>query len=582
MKTGISRWRDPLFLLALVIVGATWQLATAAIDGTGTVTGRVSAARPFRAAQVYLRNIDKRTLYMVYTAEGRYEAPNLIPGSYEVSVKKNGFTTDVRKLQVSVGSNLTADFLLLEGPNSPAQLTVFNGPAGARSGPVQVAYDDLYPAGPGKAVVERTCVSCHGVNFLPRRQWTQESATAAMNLMTGTGVSTGRGVGTITPEMMGPQDRQLALSYIVANFGRDKPPRSLKTEEYPLDEQVLGRAMYIEYYAPLDPPRVTPRLQEPRIGIDGNVWYTDLGAPNHIGMVDPRTAEFKVYPLPGQSTSQTCGLGGECPLPHGLTVDMQGNVFWAEVNGFHLGRLDPKTGQMTRYDMNIDGKSKGSMGHTPNLDSKGDVWFSVIIGNKIGKWDRAAQKIVALYEPPTRNSMPYGTFIDKNDKIWFFEYAGCRIGRFDPFTEAFTEWPALTQPCQIRRGSMDSKGTVWFGIWSAGKLGKLDPETGRVAEYKLPLDHGQPYNAWPDHEDNIWMGDDGQGGSLVKFDPKTETFTYYPAPQSGDMPNLAISRDGSIWYTPRSAANAAVGVLHPDKTQMTTLAAVRRDPSRDQ
>ena len=57
-----------------------------------------------------------------------------------------------------------------------------------------------------------------------------------------------RAGGMITPAMMSPADRQAALAYITANFGADKPVRSTKVEEYPLDEKVLGRAMYIEYY----------------------------------------------------------------------------------------------------------------------------------------------------------------------------------------------------------------------------------------------------------------------------------------------------------------------------------------------
>src|SRR5262245_61511552 len=221
MRIEVSRRWGLRFLVVLVVVCAIWAVAMAAVEGLGTVAGKVSAPKAFRAAQVYLRNIDKHTLYMVYTADGRYEAPNLLPGNYEVSVKKDGFVTEVKKLTVTASANLTADFALQEGSYTPAQLTVFNGPAGARSAKVQVAYNDLYPPGPGKAVVERTCVSCHGVNFLPGRQWTQGSATAAINLMTGAGVNSGRGIGTITPEMMNPQEREQALSYIVANFGRD-------------------------------------------------------------------------------------------------------------------------------------------------------------------------------------------------------------------------------------------------------------------------------------------------------------------------------------------------------------------------
>src|SRR5260370_12681184 len=37
------------------------------LTGMATMTGSVSAGRPFKAAQVYIPNTDKRILYMVYT-----------------------------------------------------------------------------------------------------------------------------------------------------------------------------------------------------------------------------------------------------------------------------------------------------------------------------------------------------------------------------------------------------------------------------------------------------------------------------------------------------------------------------------
>ena len=56
-------------------------------------------------------------------------------------------------------------------------------------------------------------------------------------------------------------------------------------------------------------------------------------------------------------------------------------------------------------------------------------------------------------------------------------------------------------------------------------------------------------------------------------DQRTERFTYYPTPQITDQPKLAITREGAIWYTPRSSLKAAVGVLYPDVDRITTLAA---------
>ena len=218
------------------------------------------------------------------------------------------------------------------------------------------------------------------------------------------------------------------------------------------------------------------------------------------------------------------------------------------------------------------GKNLRAEGHTPILDSKQNVWFTVIVGNKLGKWDRKTGKL-SLWEPPTPDSFPYGIVIDKMDTIWFIESRRCKVTQFDPRTEKFTEHLPLTRPCRLRRLGIDSQGTIWYGVFSHGKLGKLDPKTGKIVEYDLPMPFSEPYDTWPDREDNIWIGDGGQGGALIRFDPRQETFTYYPSPQRTDMPKLEITREGAVWYNPRSSENAAVGVLYPDVSKMTTLAA---------
>jgi Carboxypeptidase regulatory-like domain len=53
---------------------------------------------------------------MVMTREsGRYEVENLEPGEYEILVGAAGFRTEVRRLALRVGDNLTANFKLQAG-----------------------------------------------------------------------------------------------------------------------------------------------------------------------------------------------------------------------------------------------------------------------------------------------------------------------------------------------------------------------------------------------------------------------------------------------------------------------------------
>jgi streptogramin lyase len=369
----------------------------------------------------------------------------------------------------------------------------------------------------------------------------------------------------VPPGKMSPKDRQLLLDYFAANFGADSKKRALAIDtDMPLDEEALGKAMYIEYEMPkANVPNARPIGQNPYFDNDGNVWMTDRGNPNGIVKLDPRTVKFEFHPLP------------ERGIPHGITVDSKGVVWWGETVGFKFGRLDPKTAKMERYPIDPRGYLKGR-GHDPIVDADDNIWLTVINGNRLAKFDAKSGKI-SLYEPPTPNSYPYGADKDKAGNIWISQFTQCRMAKFDPKEEEFTEYPVLTayeDPfCLIRRGSVDKNGMVWYGVFSNGKIGKLDPATGKMVEYKMPVAFAEPYDIWPDKDNNMWIADGAMGGAIIKFDQKTEKFTFYPAVQRGDIPKIEITREGAIWYNPRSALKGAVGVLYPDMTKMTTFEA---------
>jgi streptogramin lyase len=114
---------------------------------------------------------------------------------------------------------------------------------------------------------------------------------------------------------------------------------------------------------------------------------------------------------------------------------------------------------------------------------------------------------------------------------------------------------------------------VWYGIHDRGIIGYIDQKTGRATEVKVPLDLSRPYDPQPDYEGNIWFGDNGQGGTTIRYDPRSRAFSYYPTPQEADQPKIEITRDGAVWYCPRSGAEPGVGVLYPDMSKVRTLGA---------
>src|ERR1019366_419872 len=75
------------------------------LPGTASVSGTVTASAPFKGAQVYFRNPEKRMTYMVYTGAGQFRAVDLFPGDYEVSARtlNPALVADVQKVTLKAG-----------------------------------------------------------------------------------------------------------------------------------------------------------------------------------------------------------------------------------------------------------------------------------------------------------------------------------------------------------------------------------------------------------------------------------------------------------------------------------------------
>jgi virginiamycin B lyase len=565
-------------LIALGVASQQFTVdAQSGVPGTGTVSGTVTAPQAFKAAQVYIRNAENNLMYTVYTAGGRYRAVAVLPGNYEVTVRKIGFAADSQRISVRAGANATANFAMRAGTPTLAQQPRFG--VGVKDDITYVSQAQLVPPGPGLNVLRENCVVCHSESFFGLRKQNEARWNTSVNNMVSNGY---------LDAIAAPQRAEL-IAYLTKNFGPDSIRRALEPQ-FPLDEEALGRAMYVEYFLPLtdNKPRTA---QEPQIDFNGNVWFTERSEPNKIGMLDPRTGAVTDHPVPVPDAD-----------PHGLTVDRFGSIWWAETDGFSLGKLDPKTNQITRYSFTpeTDPTLKGR-GHTPVLDSKQNMWISIrdlvrggsgvtgVFGrggtgggvdepkDGIARWDRESGKMSVILHD-IDGSRPYGMLVDSKDNVWTALSQGCGVARYEPATGRWTNYLSPTgNRCQIRRLGVDSTAsTVWYGIWSGGgKLGKVDVASGRVSEYDIPMPDAQPYDTWTDPDNNVWISDAGQGGTLIKFEPRTEKWTYYPSPQITDMPKLAVGGNGAVWYCARSSVNAAVGVLYPDMSKITSLAAVR-------
>jgi virginiamycin B lyase len=561
-------------------------------SGTARLSGTVDSTAPFKAAQVFIRNVDKRILYMVYTNAGQFRAVSLMPGNYEVSVSTKGLESDVQKLALKPGDN----------PKLKLSLRAAHTANGESSAPEEASYDAIYPPGPGRDVAERTCIVCHQENFLPGRPGSVAAWTARLDRMMGTFLPTrpaasyAEGLLSYRASALGfsRQDRDDLLAYMVKNFGPGAKPRAVRVEqEMPLDEAKLGRAMYIEYYLPPDPPGKgtnSPEYnkleaafvgrrtgQDVRFDHDGNVWLTDRGYPHRLVKLDPRTGMQKDYELPDPKN----GI-------HEVMVDPSGMIWLPEHSGVQPSNVKRLLGfnpqsekfeQMIPLDPNNVVRNPIKWAQSLALDSKGNIYVGWIMGGALSKYDRQTKK-VSVFTVPQPNAIVYGVVADKNDNIWMALWDSGNIAKFDTQTHGWTIFTPPTYPGHTRRLNVDAQNNIWWGIYSAGKragkLAKLDQTTGKITEYTIPRQNAQPYDVMQDPDGNIWSPDaGGSAAALWKFTPRDGTFTLYPKPQStADTPKIQITRDGGVWYSPRGSRDApAFGVLYPDMDKITTLGA---------
>lgn len=572
----------------------------------GRISGKVEAPASFKAAQVYLRNVDRNITYMVYTKAGQFRAVAMFPGRYEVRASANGLAADIRPLQIKAGDNpkLSLAMHTVAPETGPVSRSISISGQDKRADVVFDTYENIYPPGEGRDIIERTCMVCHGESWLPAQPAPRDVWEARIDHMMGKelwerpqnryaeGVLSYR-AGWLRFSL---DDRKTVVDYMTQHFGENSAGRMVKTVRPPaVDEDALSKAQYIEYTVPDDPAgkgvhsdlylgavgQFASRrtLQDLRFDKDGNVWSTDRGAPSRLVKLDPRTGKWSEWITPHPESDL-----------HELTIGRDGMIWLPEhaeggLRNYLLG-FNPKT-EKWDYVVDMDPKdvirNKIKWGDSISIDSKGNIYVNWIMGGGLTKFDAKTKQVVWVKPLPSTAAVPYGQVIDGNDNIFLAMWTRGSLTRFDTKSETWTEFTPPTFPSEVRRLNVDANNNALVGLYSAGskrpgKLAQLDQTTGRWTEYEIPMQVTQPYDMSTDADGNLWWVDSPQGDRaalLGKMDIKTKRFTFYPKPQGdADSAKIQVTGQNSVWYTPRGSLTApGLGVLYPDKDKIDSLGA---------
>ena len=261
---------------------------------------------------------------------------------------------------------------------------------------------------------------------------------------------------------------------------------------------------------------------------DGTVWYTGQHK-GVLGRLDTKTGKITRIPL------------GQGSRPHGVIVGPHGNA-WVTDGGLNaIVRVDAATEQVKVFP--LPKAATNANLNTPAFDGQGRIWFTGQTGI-YGRLDPQTAQMDVWKAPKGRG--PYGIAATPSGDIYYVSLAGSFLGKPDLESGETVVIEPKTEGAGTRRVWSDSQGRLWVSEWNTGNLSLYDPVAKRWKVYKLPGDEPHAYAVFVDDHDLVWVSDFG-ANAILSFDPKTETFESFPSDRPGAAVRQMLGRPGEMW-----------------------------------
>jgi streptogramin lyase len=216
-----------------------------------------------------------------------------------------------------------------------------------------------------------------------------------------------------------------------------------------------------------------------RIDDRNRIWYT-IAVSNHVGMYDPASGQHEVIRVPARSFGEEvtlrllpalawlsryvdlggggAGEGGGLPVPYGIDIAPNGDIWFSQLNAHRIGRIDPETFDITMIDTPFSAPRR------MRFDSKGRLWIPGFSSNLISRFDPETRTFESFTLPiePLGTETPYALNVDLNsDVVWICGTNSDTLISFDPASERFTVYPLPTRVTYTREIDFDGRGGIW-------------------------------------------------------------------------------------------------------------------------
>ncbi|MFL6950036.1 MAG: carboxypeptidase regulatory-like domain-containing protein [Xanthobacteraceae bacterium] len=472
------------------------------------------------------------TITVVSDKDGRYSFPaaKLEPGQYALSVRAVGYELDGRpSVDVAQDKAASLDLKLRKTRKLSSQLSNAEWILSA-------------PGTPQQKLVFYNCVSCHTVERIVKSNHDAAGFVEVLKRMSGyanqsTPLHPQRRIAQRLLEERGDQReaafRERAEYLATINLSEGT------TWEYPLKTlpRPTGRATRViitEY----DLPRPTIEPHDVILDKDGTPWYSNFGEQT-FGKIDPKTGKHTEYNVDELKKGWPTGMLG-------LRADRDGNMWLGMMYQGAIAKFNPKTETFQYWslppEMNKD-MTQVNMVRAESAHVDGKVWSQNNGFAAVHRLDLASGQIETF--EPFKSSKPgethniYDVIPDSQNNLYFTDFAQEHIGRIDAKTNEVKLYTMPTKASAPRRGMMDAQDRLWFGQYRGNKIAMFDTKTEKFQEWEMPTPWSGPYDVALDKNGEAWTGS-MMTDRVSRLDPKTGEVVDYLLPRSTNIRRVFV------------------------------------------
>ena len=520
------------FALLLFFASAQNGLSQSAASGSA-LSGTVKSAdgKPLEGVGISARGVSETFTTTVYTdGSGRYSFPPMSGGQYRVWAQAVGFETSKADANLSGGAKQQVDLTLANLADFHKQLS---GTEWAASLPEDTPEDRRM-----KTVFINNCSGCHQVSFLLQNRFDAAGWGAVITLMEKM-LSIGYAPEDAKPNPVIHAYKQELAEYLGRVRGPGNAPLNLKPLPRPTGESAqivvteydLSRPDmpgWIMEHNGTDWSEGTPSRWNGRaahdVAIDkgGSVWFADDATPERtLGKLDPRTGQITEYKLADDANA--------AETSHALVFDKVGNIWFANGTEGAPTKFDPETGKFFRYPRPQDIPYSGDF---ITMDTKGNVWAPHREG--AFKLDPLTGKYTNYSDRPGKAN--YDLASDAEDKVWVSKPGGNDMEIVDSHTG------------KIEQLDLNSVSSSDYEITAKDR--ELSASLGLTPNTATPLEKGPRRSVADREKDVVWVCE-FFADRLAKIDARTKKVTEYPLPHRYSQPYSATinSKDHTVWIT---------------------------------